>query len=54
MAAILNRIILLLVAVLAGIQIVVGIEHYVVLAIGYLTFSFGIFLILQVNLPLKK
>jgi hypothetical protein len=45
MAAILNRIILLLVAILAGIQIVVGIEHYVMLAIGYLTFSFGIFLI---------
>ncbi len=40
-----NRIILLLVAIVAGIQIVSGIENYDAIPIAYYTFSYGIFLI---------
>jgi len=43
--AIVNRLLLLVVAILAGIQIVTGIENYSLLAITYFTFSFGIFLV---------
>ena len=40
-----NRIILLLVAVVAGIQIVSGIEDCGTIPIAYYTFSYGIFLV---------
>jgi len=40
-----NRIILLLVAILAGVQIVIGVEDYGTIPIAYYTFSYGIFLI---------
>lgn len=42
---ILNRIILLIIAILAGVQIVSGIENYAAISITYFTYSYGIFLV---------